>query len=200
MGIWQLNITLKNLSKICKRNAKLVDYISKRVNNKVIEWNTEKDDFKKLTWAEMDDSDIELDFDIDIPLPAPSNLGESVLSEGDQRDDKHKYDSFNAFDAEDIASPDHAVANPDPLTIPLSVAKPIATSKHISEGNHHEVFQTVAALLNVAIKHIHKKKNSSTQQKLAKRKKKLEETQKYELAQAKKEKTTTNAKNETCRN
>merc|ERR1712025_773310 len=87
--IWQLGVTLTKLSEIAKRNGRLVDYISKNVNNKVNDFNADKGSFKKLTWAEMDDSDLELD--LDIPLPADPVIPNNT-SEGEQLDDKHKYD------------------------------------------------------------------------------------------------------------
>eukprot|EP01084_Bolivina_argentea_P313727 543330_1 len=67
--IWQLGITFNKLMTICKKNGKLVDHINKKVGAKIKEWDTEKTNFKKLTWAEMDDSDLDLDFDITLPSP-----------------------------------------------------------------------------------------------------------------------------------
>jgi len=62
--IWQLDVTIKKLSTICDKNAKLVDYITKKVAHSVAEWNASKENFAKLSWAEMDDSDLDLDLDI----------------------------------------------------------------------------------------------------------------------------------------
>mmetsp|Transcript_18913 Transcript_18913/g.30049 ORF Transcript_18913/g.30049 Transcript_18913/m.30049 type:complete len:1006 (-) Transcript_18913:746-3763(-) len=67
--IWQLDTTFKKLAAICQKNAKLVDYINKKVDLTLSEWQTEKENFKKLTWLELDDSDIELDLDVIIPSP-----------------------------------------------------------------------------------------------------------------------------------
>ena len=182
--IWQLDVTLKKLSEIAKRNGRLVDHISKEVNNKVIDFNAGKDSFKKLTWAEMDDSDLELD--LDIPLPSvPINhtlTGEPILlSEGEQhvQDDKHK-------------AIDDKAANPDPLHKNGSKIPPSPplnnTTKHNKEGlSENEQYQTMAALINITIKESASKK-TKIQQKLAKRKKKLEQTHKSELEMAEKKK------------
>lgn len=87
--IWQLDITFNKLSEICKKNAKLVDYINKKVDKTLFKWNGDKDNFKKLTWAEMDDSDLDLDLDIIIP-PTPKDNKDNIDNGEDHNDDDQR--------------------------------------------------------------------------------------------------------------
>ena len=117
-------VTFSKLSAICQNNGKLVDYINKKVDKTVSAWKRDKDHFKKLTWAEMDDSDLALDLDITLPpkdtktdtsslviaATAPPTsapvtaTGISTITplvEG-SNDKKDKYDSFNPFDDKEL--------------------------------------------------------------------------------------------------